>query len=132
MGVVSLLLVLAQAISNLFGKSLKKCVNCFTFQSVYIAFLEEHLTHSFIFRPDSKGFYWVGIDSLKTSLESKPLWCRDCLHFCLMNGKLQTITINVLGELNMSNCFWGPLWTVPVTSFFLLVWFHLLSSSSKE
>lgn len=73
MGVVPLLLVLAQAISSLFGKSLKKCVNCFTFQSVYIVFLEEHLTQSFIFRSDSKGFYWVGINNPKTSLESKPL-----------------------------------------------------------
>ena len=52
-----------------FGKLLTNMLIGITFQLVYIVFFGEHLTHSFIFRPDSKGFYWVGINNPKASLQ---------------------------------------------------------------
>lgn len=56
-----------------------------TFQSVYIVFFEEHLTHGFIFRSDSKRFYLVGINNPKSRLECKHLFVIEMLFTILVN-----------------------------------------------
>lgn len=49
-----------------------------------------------------------------------------------MGSSRQWMAVSVLGEPNMSNCFWGPCGLHQCHLLFLLVAFHLLSFNSES